>query len=159
MLTVNLKQDIANQILSLVGENQASIKAFVDKALRAYLAQLRREKIRAETEAFTQQRQELLAKYAEQYIAMHDGQVIDHDPDLRILHLRVFDQLGQTPVLLKKVTDQPGQEWVFRSPRFERGVIILSQPRQSTPGKDYPLRGQPVRYTEPFEPAAADDWM
>ena len=50
-----------------------------------------------------------------------NGQVIDHDQDVRTLHLRVFNQLGRVPVLLKKVTSEPDRELVFRSPRFERG--------------------------------------
>lgn len=120
MPTINLKQDLAEQISSLAGKSQSNAEAFVDKALRAYLVEFRREKIRAETEAFHQQHQQLLAKYPGQYVAVHDGQVIDHDQDLRTLHLRVFARLNHTPVLLKKVTSQPDQELVFRSPRFER---------------------------------------
>jgi len=53
-------------------------------------------------------------------VAVHDGRVIDHDSALRALHLRVYALLGHTPVLLKKVTDKPEREAVFRSPRFER---------------------------------------
>ena len=37
-------------------------------------------------------------------------------------------------------------------------VIILSQPRKPDTPKSYSLRGQPVRYTAPFEPVADDDW-
>lgn len=121
MLTINLKPDVAEQISSLAGQEQADAEAFVDKALRIYLAQFRREKIRAETEAFNQQYDKLLAKYPDQYVAIHNGQVIDHDSDLRTLHLRAFNQLGHVPVLLKQVTSEPDQELVFRSPRFERG--------------------------------------
>ena len=50
---------------------------------------------------------------------MHQGTVIDHDLDLRTLHLRVFAQLGHTSVLLKQVTPEAERELVFRSPRFE----------------------------------------
>jgi 4-alpha-glucanotransferase len=121
VLTINLKQDLAEQISSLSGKSQAKAEAFVDKALRVYLAQFRREKSRAEAEAFNQQQQQLLAKYSGQYVAVHNGQVIDHDQDLRTLHLRVFDRLNYTPVLLKKITGEPERELVFRSPRFERG--------------------------------------
>jgi hypothetical protein len=118
MLTIQLKPDLAEQIASLVGEEQVNAEAFVDKALRAYLTQFRQEKIRTETEAFHQQYDELSAKYPNQYVALHQGQIIDHDPDLRTLHLRVFNRLGHVPVLLKQVTDGPDREWVFRSPRF-----------------------------------------
>lgn len=120
MLTVTLQPDIAEQISDLASTNQISADHFVDKALRAYMAQYRREKIRAETETFKRQQEILLATYADQYVAMHNGQVIDHDADLRTLHLRVFERLGRTPVLLKKVTREPERELVFRSPRFER---------------------------------------
>lgn len=119
VLTISLKQDLADQISSLAGKSQANAEAFVDKALRTYLAQFRREKIRAETEAFNQQYQQLLAEYEGQYVAVHNGQIIDHHDDLRTLHLRVFDQLGHTPVLLKKVRGQPDRELVFRSPRIQ----------------------------------------
>ena len=59
-------------------------------------------------------------QYPEEYVAVHNGQVVDHDHDLRTLHLRVFQLLGHVPVLLKKITRQPQREMVFRSPRFER---------------------------------------
>ena len=125
MLTINLKQDLAEQISYLTGKSQAKAEAFVDKALRTYLAQFQREKIRAETEAFDQQIRNLLAQYPEQYVAVHNGQVIDHDQNLRTLHLRVFEQLGHTPVLLKKVTDKPDRELVFRSQWGERHPVMM----------------------------------
>ena len=121
MLTVTLKPDIAEQIDRLAGETQTSTEVFVDRALRSYLAQFDREKIRAEMKAFEQLRGTLLAQFQGEYVAIHEGQVIDHDPHLRTLHLRVFARLGHTVVLLKRVTDEPERELVFRSPRFERG--------------------------------------
>lgn len=83
----------------------------------------RRAKIRVEREAFEQQHATLLANYPNQYVAVHNGQVIDHDPDLRTLHLRIFGRLGHTTVLLKKVTKEPERELVFRSPRFAHSLL------------------------------------
>ena len=37
-------------------------------------------------------------------------------------------------------------------------VIILSRPRIQEGQSHYPLRGQPFRYTAPFDPVAEDDW-
>lgn len=121
MTTITLKPDLAEEIERLAGKEQTSTEALVEKAIRAYIAQFRREKIRVEKEAFNEQFEILLAKYPGQYVAIHNGQLIDHDPELRTLHLRVFDRLGHTPVLLKRVTTDPERELVFRSPRFERG--------------------------------------
>ncbi len=121
MLTVILKSDVAEQISQLAGQTPDNTADFVDKALRAYLVKLRHEKLLAESQAFDQLRDTWLAQYKDEYVAVHQGRVVDHDPDLRTLHLRVFAQLGHTAVLLKRVTDQPQRELVFRSPRFERG--------------------------------------
>jgi hypothetical protein len=121
MATIHLVPDLAEQIESLVGSDPAETQAFIENALRAHIARLHQSKIRRETEAFVAQHQELLAAYPEQYIAMHEGNVIDHDTDLRTLHLRVYQQVGHTPVLLKKVTDATAtKELVFRSPRLQR---------------------------------------
>lgn len=117
---VTLKPDLTRQIEYLAGSNEVQKEAFVDKAVRQYIAQYRREKIRTETEAFEKLYEALLDSYLNQYVAIHNGQVIDHDPNLRVLHLRVFARLGHIPVLLKKVTREVSKELIFRSPRFER---------------------------------------
>ena len=121
MLTVTLKPDVAEQVSQLADAMHIEAEALVDKAVRSYLVQLRQEKIRAETAAFDRQRAQLLEQYRAEYVAIHQGKVVDHDPSLRALHLRVFARLGHTPVLLKQVTEGSERELAFRSPRFERG--------------------------------------
>jgi hypothetical protein len=120
MTTITLAPELAEQIGYLGGTDQESVQQIVEKAVRAYLARLRQEKIRRETEAFQTQYRTLLTDYAGQCVAVHQGRIIDHDPDLRALHLRVFEKVGHTPVLLKQVTAEPERELVFRSPRLER---------------------------------------
>jgi hypothetical protein len=120
MTTVTLDPALVQQIENLTGKDAADAQTFVEKAVRAYLIQVQREKIRAETEAFNAQHDKLRAKYPGQYVTLHQGKVIDHDSDLRTLHLRVYEQLGRTSVLLKRVTDEPERELIFRSPRLEK---------------------------------------
>lgn len=120
MTTITLTPDLMKQIENLSGKEPADPQKFVAKAVQAYLNQMRREKIQAETEAFSAQYARLKEAYLGEYVAMHQGEVIDHDPDLRTLHLRVFEQLGHTAVLLKQVTEEPERELTFRSPRLER---------------------------------------
>lgn len=120
MTTITLTPDLMKQIENLSGKEPADPQKFVAKAVQAYLNQMRREKIQAETEAFSAQYARLKEAYLGEYVAMHQGEVIDHDPDLRTLHLRVFERLGHTAVLLKQVTEAPERELNFRSPRLER---------------------------------------
>ncbi len=119
MVTVTLKPDVAEQVSQLAEETQTQAETIVDEALRNYLAQARREKLEAENLAFEQQRMTLLAQYRGEYVALHGGRVIDHDRDVRALHLRVFAKLAHMPVLLKQVTESPDRELLLRSPRFE----------------------------------------
>ena len=120
MLTITLKPDMTAQVNQLASETQSDAATVVDKALRNYLTEFRHKKIRAEHAEFDRQRPELLNRYRGEYVAIHQGQVIDHDRSLWALHSRVLKQLGDMPVLLKRVTDKPERELVFRSPRFER---------------------------------------
>lgn len=73
MLTVTLKPDVADQVEAVAQEARLDPDAVVDKAVRAYLAQWRRDKIRAEIAAFEQQRETLLAQYSGHYVALHEG--------------------------------------------------------------------------------------
>lgn len=37
-------------------------------------------------------------------------------------------------------------------------VIVRSREREEERGGRYPLRGKPIRYVDPFESVAEDDW-
>lgn len=121
MFTITLDRDIADKVSRLAETTNETPDMLVDKALRVYLDEIEREQLRAERRAFDSQKEELLVKYRGDYVAVHEGNVIDHDPNLRALHLRVFAKLGHTPVLLKRVTDEPDRVLVFRSPKIVRG--------------------------------------
>ncbi len=123
MNTVTLRTDIVEQIKNLArySESQTDPDEIVDRALRHYLREMRRQKLRREQQAFEQQKTELLTKYFGEYVAMHEGKVIDHDRDLRVFNSRVFKRLGRTTVLHKKVMDEPERDIMFRSPRLEQG--------------------------------------
>jgi len=120
MNTVTLQPDLAEQLAIVADENQVAPADIVNDAIRRYLHLYRRDKIRAETVAFEKNFSRWQSQYPEEYVAVHNGQIIDHDNDLRTLHLRVFKTLGRVPVLLKKIDQKPQREMVFRSPRFER---------------------------------------
>ena len=119
MLTVTIEGELADQVTHLAATGAQSAESLVNEAVRRYLSERQREKIRAEEEAFARQRDTLRERYLGQYVAMHEGAVIDHDPDVRALHLRIFARLGHLPVLLKRVTDEPERPLIFRSPRLE----------------------------------------
>ncbi len=121
MSTITLQPQLMEQVEQVASERAVRPGELLETAVRTYLRQLDREKIRAEAEAFRSMHAELAEKYLGQYVAIHNGKVIDHDEDFQSLHSRIRQRFGRQPVLLRRVEAEPERVWLFRSPRFERG--------------------------------------
>ena len=59
-------------------------------------------------------------RYAGEYVAVHGGEVVDHDPDQRALYLRVLARYGHQPVLIVRADWNTTPEFTIHSPRLER---------------------------------------
>jgi len=121
MSTVTLGPELMEKIEQLAAEQAMLPEELLEAALCIYLRQIEREKIRAEAEAFRSMHAELVEKYLGQYVAIHNGRVVDHDQDFQSLHTRIRRRFGRRPVLLRRVETEPERVLVFRSPRLERG--------------------------------------
>ena len=121
MSTITLQPQLMEQLKQVASERAVRPKELLETAVRTYLRQLEREKIKAEAEAFRAMHAELVEKYLGQYVAIRNGKVVDHDEDFQSLHSRIRQRFGRRPVLLRRVEVEPERVWVFRSPRFERG--------------------------------------
>lgn len=120
MGVIDLSQRLLEQVQWIAQWQQVTINEVAARAVLDYLDRLEWEKLEAEMTAFQSQLPALLASYSDQYVAIHDGQVIDHDADLRTLHSRVYARMGSVPILLQKVTATPEPDVLVRSPRLER---------------------------------------
>jgi hypothetical protein len=80
------------------------------------------EKMRSEKAFFATQQPALQRLYPGEFVAIHEGRVIDHDPHLVTLHRRVVQVVGAMPVLLKQVDEPVNREFLLRRPRLERLV-------------------------------------
>jgi hypothetical protein len=61
---------------------------------------------------------ELMAYYAGEFVAVYQGQLIDHDQDETALLRRLDAHYPNEVVLMKQVRPLPEPELHFRSPRF-----------------------------------------
>ena len=76
------------------------------------------EAIELERAAFMAMHAELWVNYHNQYVAIYNGQLIDHDEAFAELHSRVRAEYPDTFVLIRRVEAEPEPIYHFRSPRW-----------------------------------------
>jgi hypothetical protein len=119
-LTSALDKDLAGRLRYAAEWRGIAFEEAAKQAVTEYLTRFAIEKVTKEQERFEKMREQLLPKYRGQYVAIHDGEVVEHAPDLRSLHHKVFVRFGFTPMLHIQVTDEPERVIVVRSPRLVR---------------------------------------
>ncbi len=120
MTEYTLSPNLAHQLEEVAQGEERSVSDLLNEIIRDYVARRREARISEESARFRAMHGELWANYANQYIAMRDGKVIDHDVDLPTLHQRIQDTYGNAPILIAPVTPEPTQEFRIRRPRLER---------------------------------------
>ena len=73
-----------------------------------------------EEAAFDAMLPELLHHYHNEFVAMYQQQVVDHDHNEIALANRIRDDYPDAVVLIRPVLEHPEPPLVFRSPRFTR---------------------------------------
>lgn len=73
----------------------------------------------AEVAAFHARHTQLRKYFSGEYVALHGGRVVDHDPDRLLLFARVERMYPDQFVLIRPVSAEIDREFHFRSPRLE----------------------------------------
>ena len=107
MATITLQTGLMKELKRLAEQQHTAPEELVAIALRRYLRQVQEQKIRKEAEAFHAMHSEPVNQYLGQVVAIHEGQVVDHDGDFVALHRRVRERFGRTAVLLRRVGPEP----------------------------------------------------
>ncbi|MFQ5594388.1 MAG: DUF5678 domain-containing protein [Anaerolineae bacterium] len=105
MPTVVVEPELYKRVEEAASEYEAGIDEILTEAVRRYLWELERRKISEESELYRQQHAELKDRYLGQYIAIYNGQVVDHDTDFQALRRRIRQRFRRTPVMMTKVED------------------------------------------------------
>lgn len=90
-------------------EHKIDVYRLLTEAIRQYLWELDRRKISEESQIYQRRHAELKAQYLGQYIAMHNGQVVDHDSDFVALRQRVRQQFRHISVMITLVEEVAGR--------------------------------------------------
>lgn len=119
MTVITIEPTLETRLAEAAERLEKPVSEITDEAIRAYLERLDQLKLEAEIQAFEKMHQQLKTRFADQFVAIHNGQVFDSDSDFETLFLRVRGRLGNTCVLIRQVEDSTVTEWHFRGPRLE----------------------------------------
>lgn len=119
MPTVMVEPELYERVEEIALQHQAGIDEILAQAVRLYLWELDRRKISEESTIYRQQHAKLKAQYLGQYIAMHHGQVVDHDTDFAQLRQRIRQRFEHTPVMIRLVEEIVERPLIRRGFRME----------------------------------------
>ena len=110
------KSKLAQNVSQWAEHTHQSVEDVVEAAVEAYLADLEATSLQRDAEVFWNKLNEWRQIYPGQYVAIHQGEPVDHDEDLKALTLRVRQRFGRLPVLIASVDSPPPREIYWRSP-------------------------------------------
>lgn len=107
MPTITVEPELYERIEAAAEENQADTEQIAKEAFKLYFWEQNRRKISRESSEYRKQHSEIKKRYLGQFIAMHQGQIVDHDSDFQPLFERIRASFGNTAVMIKKVEEEP----------------------------------------------------
>jgi len=119
---VLIPDQVFTELMPVAEQENKKISDLINEALRQYLWEAKERKIDREMETYRTMHVELKQRFLGKYVAIHNGELVDHDADRRALSRRVRQKYGSVAVLITPVEEKPEREFLMLSPRFERGV-------------------------------------
>ena len=116
---VRISERTSRQLQQVATQRAAEVSALAEQIIRDFLREEAQKKMGREMEAFRAMHAKLLTRHKDEYVAVHQKQVIDHDSDQLALFLRVDEQYPDVPILIKQVRKEVEEVVTIRSPRFE----------------------------------------
>jgi len=123
MTPIAIQDDLLESIRKVAEQQGSDVEQLVNDWLRRELALLRERAIAEEAERFRAQHAALLAQYPGEYVALRDGVVLDHGPEINDVYLRIKSGYGDEPILIALVTPQPERQLRVRRPRIIRSAV------------------------------------
>ncbi len=116
MEAIELKPELQDTLEQVAKQQASTVNDLVNQAVKNYLLQQQREKLDHEIAAFERLHTQLKQLYLGRWVAVHQGELVDHDKDIAALYQRVRAKYGRTSVLIRQVTEVPIEEATIRAP-------------------------------------------
>lgn len=120
METIVLRPELEESLQRDAALEARSLNDLVNDAVARFVRDRQREKIAWETAEFERLYPELRRDHFGQWVAIHEGALVDQDADVSALYARVRAKYGRTAVLIRQVRDTPSAEIRLRTPSTGR---------------------------------------
>jgi hypothetical protein len=121
-IVVDLPDHVYRRIETLARQSQRDVNDVVadvvSQSVRPFPINANREAMQREAAAFQRLHSSLVKMHSGQYVAILDGNLVDHDIDPIALLRRVREKYPDRTVLRRKVEQAPEVILHFRSPRI-----------------------------------------
>jgi len=104
MADIRLDSELLKRIEQIATQRSVTIDQFLNEAIHTFLRQVELQEMQVNIQAFENQQELFQQTYKDQYIAIHTGQLVDHDPDFQTLHHRIRQRYGSEPVLIRSTS-------------------------------------------------------
>ncbi|MFZ4657273.1 MAG: DUF5678 domain-containing protein [Caldilineaceae bacterium] len=120
MSQIVIEDNLFAQLQRKARGSGADIEELAHEAIQRYLQEDEQQKMQQEIAAFHDLHQTLLQQFPSQYVAVHGGQVVDHDDEQLALYLRVRQSYPDEIVLIRQVRPEAERSWTMRTRKFEQ---------------------------------------
>src|SRR5690348_12440163 len=100
-----LRPDLREALENTAEQEARTLSDLVNEAVDEYVFRLQQKKIDREVKAYERLHPDLRERFLGQWVAIHEGQLVDHDSDQRALYHRLRERFGRTSVLMKQVRE------------------------------------------------------
>lgn len=118
--TIVLRPDIRQTLAARAEQEARSVDDLANEAIDDYLRTRQQEKLDREIVAYTQMHPELWRTLPGHWVAFHNGEMVDTDPDQAALYRRVREKYGRTAVLIRQVRQEANEDLWMRTPSTGR---------------------------------------
>jgi len=112
--------ETATQLRKMADETGRTAEELAEQAIRQFLRDESRRAMQRESDAFRAMHPDLLLHYPNEYVAIFQQKIVDHDVDQLNLFKRIEQQYPDIPVLIKQVLPEPDEVYTIRSPKLDR---------------------------------------
>ncbi len=125
-ITITVSSKVYQRIVEKAKQSRTDVSALVNDVIANAFVQNTsaenpaRDKMLQEIHAYKKMHPRLVKKYLGQFVAIHNGKLVDHDSNKEELFLRVKEKFPNQIVLQRQVLKNPDPVLHFRSPRFQQ---------------------------------------